>query len=61
MIYIILFAVAVAIFSYFVLRDKKIYKSLDSFEDYPLEYTMRRKERSDKGKKRAEYKKRGTK
>jgi hypothetical protein len=58
MIYIILFAVAVAIFSYFVLREKRaLTKSLDSFEDYPLEYTMRRKERSDKGKKRGPYKK----
>lgn len=59
MTYILVVAIAVVVLVFFLLRSKNaLTKNLDSFEDYPLEYTMRRKERSDKGKKRGAYAKR---
>lgn len=56
MIWIILIAIIVTVLSYFMLRNKNALK-IDELEDYPIEYEHRRKERSDKGKRRGKYKK----
>jgi len=56
MIYIVLVALAVALLSFFLLRQKNaVY--INSLEEYPIEYERKRKVRSDKGKKRGSYKK----
>jgi len=56
MIYIVLVALAVALLSFFLLRQKNAL-DINSLEEYPIEYERKRKVRSDKGKKRGSYKK----
>lgn len=56
MIYIVLVALAVALLSFFLLRQKNAL-DINSLEEYPIEYERKRKVRSDKGKKRGAYKK----